>query len=49
MISVRNVTLRRGVNVVLDNASVTFTPGTTSGGLSTSTTATNVLATALYP
>ncbi|MFL9886989.1 ATP-binding cassette domain-containing protein [Paraburkholderia agricolaris] len=27
MISVRNVTLRRGVNVVLDNASVTFTPG----------------------
>ena len=29
--------------------SVTFTPGTTSGGLSTSTTATNVLATALYP
>ncbi|MDF3889112.1 ABC-F family ATP-binding cassette domain-containing protein [Cupriavidus basilensis] len=27
MISVRNVTLRRGVNVVLDRASVTFTPG----------------------
>ena len=27
MISVRNVTLRRGVNVVLDSASVTFTPG----------------------
>src|ERR1700709_1460701 len=27
MISVRNVTLRRGVNVVLDGASVTFTPG----------------------
>src|SRR6195952_1074141 len=27
MISVRNVTLRRGVNVVLDNASITFTPG----------------------
>ena len=27
MISVRNVTLRRGVNVVLDHASVTFTPG----------------------
>ena len=27
MISVRNVTLRRGVNVVLDNASVTFTAG----------------------
>ena len=27
MISVRNVTLRRGVIVVLDNASVTFTPG----------------------
>jgi hypothetical protein len=29
--------------------SITFTPGTTSGSLSTSTTATNVLATALYP
>src|SRR6201997_3322601 len=27
MISIRNVTLRRGVNVVLDRASVTFTPG----------------------
>ena len=27
MISVRNVTLRRGVNVVLDRASVTFNPG----------------------
>ncbi|PRX36084.1 ATP-binding cassette subfamily F protein 3 [Paraburkholderia sp. BL18I3N2] len=27
MISVRNVTLRRGINVVLDSASVTFTPG----------------------
>ncbi|MFM0240875.1 ABC-F family ATP-binding cassette domain-containing protein [Paraburkholderia phytofirmans] len=27
MISVRNVTLRRGVNVVLDSASVNFTPG----------------------
>lgn len=27
MISVRNVTLRRGVKVVLDRASVTFTPG----------------------
>ncbi|MCE4062565.1 ATP-binding cassette domain-containing protein [Pandoraea sputorum] len=27
MISVRNLTLRRGVNVVLDSASVTFTPG----------------------
>src|SRR5260370_37342621 len=27
MIAVRNVTLRRGVNVVLDSASVTFTPG----------------------
>ncbi|MCP3715782.1 ABC-F family ATP-binding cassette domain-containing protein [Paraburkholderia sp. CNPSo 3281] len=27
MISVRNLTLRRGVNVVLDRASVTFTPG----------------------
>ncbi|BAO94013.1 ABC-F family ATP-binding cassette domain-containing protein [Caballeronia insecticola] len=27
MISVRNVTLRRGVNVVLDGASITFTPG----------------------
>jgi ATP-binding cassette subfamily F protein 3 len=27
MISVRNVTLRRGVNVVLDRASVTFAPG----------------------
>ena len=27
MISVRNVTLRRGVNVVLNRASVTFTPG----------------------
>ncbi|WP_176059559.1 ATP-binding cassette domain-containing protein [Paraburkholderia sp. BCC1876] len=27
MISVRNLTLRRGVNVVLDNASATFTPG----------------------
>jgi ATP-binding cassette, subfamily F, member 3 len=27
MISVRNVTLRRGVNVVLDSASVTFAPG----------------------
>ncbi|BDB27552.1 ATP-binding cassette domain-containing protein [Cupriavidus sp. P-10] len=27
MISVRNVTLRRGVNVVLDQASVTFNPG----------------------
>ncbi|WP_027819363.1 ABC-F family ATP-binding cassette domain-containing protein [Paraburkholderia bannensis] len=27
MISVRNVTLRRGVKVVLDSASVTFTPG----------------------
>ncbi|WP_133650814.1 ABC-F family ATP-binding cassette domain-containing protein [Paraburkholderia flava] len=27
MISVRNVTLRRGVNVVLDQASVTFAPG----------------------
>ncbi|MBN3763698.1 ATP-binding cassette domain-containing protein [Burkholderia sp. Ac-20365] len=27
MISVRNLTLRRGVNVVLDNASITFTPG----------------------
>jgi ATP-binding cassette subfamily F protein 3 len=27
MISVRNVTLRRGVNVVLDGASVTFAPG----------------------
>ncbi|ASW01625.1 ABC-F family ATP-binding cassette domain-containing protein [Paraburkholderia aromaticivorans] len=27
MISVRNVTLRRGVNIVLDHASVTFTPG----------------------
>ncbi|MFD1559870.1 ABC-F family ATP-binding cassette domain-containing protein [Paraburkholderia silviterrae] len=27
MISVRNVTLRRGVNVVLDRASVTLTPG----------------------
>ncbi|QBR01145.1 ABC-F family ATP-binding cassette domain-containing protein [Paraburkholderia pallida] len=27
MISVRNVTLRRGVNVVLDSASVTLTPG----------------------
>ncbi|MFM0203684.1 ATP-binding cassette domain-containing protein [Paraburkholderia fungorum] len=27
MITVRNVTLRRGVNVVLDRASVTFTPG----------------------
>ena len=27
MISVRNVTLRRGVNVVLDAASVTFAPG----------------------
>ena len=27
MITVRNVTLRRGVNVVLDSASVTFTPG----------------------
>ncbi|MFM0171280.1 ABC-F family ATP-binding cassette domain-containing protein [Paraburkholderia sediminicola] len=27
MISVRNVTLRRGANVVLDSASVTFTPG----------------------
>src|ERR1700688_2320064 len=27
MISVRNVTLRRGVNVVLDSASGTFTPG----------------------
>ncbi|MCX5545214.1 ATP-binding cassette domain-containing protein [Paraburkholderia sp. CNPSo 3076] len=27
MISVRNITLRRGVNVVLDRASVTFTPG----------------------
>ncbi|WP_420993182.1 ABC-F family ATP-binding cassette domain-containing protein [Cupriavidus sp. 30B13] len=27
MISVRHVTLRRGVNVVLDRASVTFTPG----------------------
>ncbi|MGF6371638.1 ATP-binding cassette subfamily F protein 3 [Paraburkholderia sp. RAU6.4a] len=27
MISVRNVTLRRGVNVVLDSASITFTPG----------------------
>ncbi|WP_454762467.1 ABC-F family ATP-binding cassette domain-containing protein [Cupriavidus campinensis] len=27
MISVRNVTLRRGVNVVLDHASVTFNPG----------------------
>src|SRR6195952_1722393 len=27
MISVRNITLRRGVNVVLDSASVTFTPG----------------------
>ncbi|KLU27719.1 ABC transporter [Caballeronia mineralivorans PML1(12)] len=27
MISVRNVTLRRGVNIVLDRASVTFTPG----------------------
>jgi ATP-binding cassette, subfamily F, member 3 len=27
MISVRNVTLRRGANVVLDHASVTFTPG----------------------
>ncbi|MBB5409994.1 ATP-binding cassette subfamily F protein 3 [Paraburkholderia sp. HC6.4b] len=27
MISVRNVTLRRGVNVVLDSAFVTFTPG----------------------
>ena len=27
MISVRNVTLRRGVKVVLDHASVTFTPG----------------------
>ncbi|MBU9687337.1 ATP-binding cassette domain-containing protein [Burkholderia gladioli] len=27
MISIRNVTLRRGVNVVLDRASVVFTPG----------------------
>ncbi|RAS20695.1 ABC-F family ATP-binding cassette domain-containing protein [Paraburkholderia bryophila] len=27
MISVRNLTLRRGVNVVLDSASITFTPG----------------------
>ncbi|NYH14847.1 ABC-F family ATP-binding cassette domain-containing protein [Paraburkholderia bryophila] len=27
MISVRNLTLRRGINVVLDNASITFTPG----------------------
>ncbi|MEM5339655.1 ABC-F family ATP-binding cassette domain-containing protein [Paraburkholderia azotifigens] len=27
MISVRNLTLRRGVNVVLDRASITFTPG----------------------
>ncbi|MGC7402644.1 ABC-F family ATP-binding cassette domain-containing protein [Pandoraea pneumonica] len=27
MISVRNLTLRRGVNVVLDSTSVTFTPG----------------------
>jgi ATP-binding cassette, subfamily F, member 3 len=27
MISIRNVTLRRGVNVVLDRASVTFNPG----------------------
>ncbi|MGF6571150.1 ATP-binding cassette subfamily F protein 3 [Paraburkholderia sp. GAS333] len=27
MISVRNLTLRRGVNVVLDRASVTFSPG----------------------
>jgi ATP-binding cassette subfamily F protein 3 len=27
MISVRNLTLRRCVNVVLDRASVTFTPG----------------------
>ncbi|WP_454743345.1 ABC-F family ATP-binding cassette domain-containing protein [Cupriavidus necator] len=27
MISVRNVTLRRGINVVLDRASVTFNPG----------------------
>ncbi|PQV50140.1 ABC-F family ATP-binding cassette domain-containing protein [Paraburkholderia sp. BL21I4N1] len=27
MISVRNLTLRRGVNVVLDSASATFTPG----------------------
>ncbi|CAD6554075.1 ABC-F family ATP-binding cassette domain-containing protein [Paraburkholderia metrosideri] len=27
MISVRNLTLRRGVNVVLDRATVTFTPG----------------------
>ncbi|VVD94274.1 putative ABC transporter ATP-binding protein YheS [Pandoraea eparura] len=27
MISVRNLTLRRGINVVLDRASVTFTPG----------------------
>ena len=37
-------------SIVLSSTnSVTFTPGTTSGGLSTSTTATNVLATALYP
>ncbi|MDE1184842.1 ATP-binding cassette domain-containing protein [Paraburkholderia sp.] len=27
MISVRNLTLRRGINVVLDRASITFTPG----------------------